>query len=96
MSASIEALDDPLLRSMHSSVAGDIHVSLAHTLSRTTSSKSSKGSPWIDKAHVALLENLEETDETEETSFIAAKRDQRVNRTCWAYAGAACAITHVQ
>ena len=51
---------------IHSSLAGDIAVSQARVISRAASSNTSKA-PWIDKAHAALLENLDEGNE--ETSL---------------------------
>jgi len=62
---------------MHSSVAGDIHVSKARTINRAMSSRSA-GTPWLDKAHAALLDNLDEGDENEETSLFSGKAGKRV------------------
>ena len=44
---------------MHSPMAGDIHVSLARTLTKAASAKAATAPP-LDATHVALLENLEE------------------------------------
>ena len=44
----------------------------ARSVSRATSSRSAVN-PWLDKAHAALLDNLEEGDENEETSLFEGK-----------------------
>ena len=56
------AADAGISGAMHSLMAGDIHVSLARTLSRAVSAKAATAPP-LDATHVALLENLEEGDE---------------------------------
>jgi len=69
-------MDDGLGGCMHSSLAGDIHVSNARTVNRAMSramSSRSAATPWLDKTDAALLDNLDEGDENEETSLFEGK-----------------------
>ena len=60
---------------MHSPMAGDIHVSLARTISKAAASRG----PSLDKAHAALLDNLDETEEPETTSLFSGRAGKRVS-----------------
>lgn len=59
------AANSDISGAMHSSVAGDIHVSLARTISKAATIRGTDAARQLDKAHETLLENLEEGDEAE-------------------------------
>ena len=67
-------LDNELAGAMHSPMAGDIHVSLARTISKAAASRG----PNVDWAHAALLDNLDEAEEPETTSLFSGKAGRRV------------------
>lgn len=71
-------LDSELAGAIHSPLAGDIHVSLARTISKAAAGKGTS----LDKAHAALLDNLDETEEQETTSLFSGKAGKRVNCPC--------------
>lgn len=67
-------LDSELAGAMHSPMAGDIHVSLARSISKAAAGRG----PGLDKAHAALLDNLDEGEEPETTSLFSGRAGKRV------------------
>ena len=67
-------MDSELAGAMHSPMAGDIHVSLARSISKAAAGRG----PSVDKAHAALLDNLDEDEEPETTSLFSGRAGKRV------------------